>query len=79
MLQLVAPPLSNNLESHTVKDYFQSLLSVVFSPPFFFTVATETLAQKFGSLPSESHVGAHATHDSQYKSNTSQVHQLLLS
>lgn len=79
MLQSVAPSLSNNLESHTVKDYFQSLFSVVFSPPFFFLVATETLAQKFGSLPSESHIRAHATHDSQYKSNISHIHQLLLS
>lgn len=74
MLQLVAPSLSNDVQSHTVKDYFQSLLSVVVSPPFFFIVATEMLTQKFGSLPSESHTGAQATHGSQYKSNTSHVH-----
>lgn len=51
MLQLVALPLSNNAESHTVKDYFQSLLSAVGSPPFLFIVATAMLTQKlFGSL-----------------------------
>lgn len=75
MLQLVALPLSNNAESHTVKDYFQSLLSAVGSPPFLFIVATAMLTQKlFGSLPSESHIGAQAFYDSQYKSNTSHVH-----
>lgn len=66
MLQLVAPSLSNNAESHTVKDCLQSLLSVVVSP-FFFIVATAMLTQKFGGLPSESHIGAQAIYDSQYK------------
>lgn len=74
MLQLVAPSLSNNAESHTVKDCFQSLVSVVASPPFFFIVAIAMLTQKFGSLPSVSHMGAQAIYDSQYKSNTSYVH-----
>lgn len=73
MLQLVAPSLSNHAEGHTVKDCFQSLFSVVASP-FFFIVATAMLTQKLGRLPSESHIGAQAIYDSQYKPNTSYVH-----
>jgi len=58
MLQLVSRSLSNNTESHAVTDYFQSLLSVVAFPPFFFTVAAAMSTQKFGSIPSDSHIGA---------------------
>lgn len=72
MLQLVFPSLSNNAESHC-EGLFPELALCDSLSSFLFIVATAILTQKFGSLPSESHLGAQAIYDSRYKSNTSYV------